>query len=56
MREADPGLKRRDYEDESLDEDKGAVVHCPITLDVLAKDNKTSEDIKKVFAKKLKYR
>jgi hypothetical protein len=54
LQEADPSAQLT-YED-SEGEEKAIVIHCPITLTVLERDNKTAEDIRKVFSKKLKYR
>lgn len=39
-----------------VDDSNAPLTHCPITLEVLKHDNKTSEEIKKIFSKKLKYR
>lgn len=52
------GQAQPSYEDdeESSMESGEPKVFCPITLNVVEHDNKTAEEIKKVFAKKNKYR
>lgn len=56
-----PSISQSGATEESDDEEgssSGTSAHlgCPITLKVIENDNKTSDEIKKVFSKKLKYR
>lgn len=52
------GWVQPSHEDDGslLDSSDSKAIHCPITLNVVEHDNKTSEEIKKVFSKKTKYR